>query len=483
MAGQCPFEKIASLYEKFANDLKLQMKRLINIIEGRKSMFFAESSLPNLKNVIQKLSKNDGPIGEILLMKNMSNEGFLYLLKDIFRFYHGRIPKSEQLLVFYPDVMEKIFKVHQQIMLGEGPLPLDWRYFIAISAVSCYQCEYLYYLLLEEFEEAGGNTEWLQNEKDILPEKLKLILDIIYEFAYNPWTFYKDQTSVISSLVKGPNATWTRHEYIQLVLIIAFYHSYASFVLSMGVLPELDFPRDYNKNKFLRANDEEWKVMIESSPLNKKSTNEIVLALKTIAETAEKEKPTKGKTASKTDIPEDEDFSWQGTVNLTPLYRTLFGKKPAQFTSYNYRKSPGITSDDYSWKIQGYAHIAEYSEQLAQDINEKYDYITKMTLESFGNEKGIRTEPFRKSVIYYLELIHGYEHLDFEYKQINILLPKELKAAIKIMCSLPQNMNYDLLQQIPIEFKEFELIHIGLLVMESKFQIELMYGLLPFELD
>jgi len=37
----------------------------------------------------------------------------------------------------------------------------------------------------------------LQNEKDILPEKLKLILDIIYEFAYNPWTFYKDQTSVI----------------------------------------------------------------------------------------------------------------------------------------------------------------------------------------------------------------------------------------------------------------------------------------------
>jgi len=114
------------------------MKRLINIIEGRKSMFFAESSLPNLKNVIQKLSKNDGPIGEILLMKNMSNEGFLYLLKDIFRFYHGRIPKSEQLLVFYPDVMEKIFKVHQQIMLGEGPLPLDWRYFIAISVIKEY---------------------------------------------------------------------------------------------------------------------------------------------------------------------------------------------------------------------------------------------------------------------------------------------------------------------------------------------------------
>lgn len=484
MAGQCPFVNIASLYEKLIAEMKLQTKRLSNIVEGRKSMYFPENSLPNLKSVIRSLSAG-GSLNNILLMKSLSKQGFLFLLKDIFRFYHGRIPKSEQLLVFYPDVMEKVFKVHRQIMLDDGPLPLDWRYFIAISAVSCYQCEYLYYLLLGEFEEAGGNVDWLNNEKNVLPEKLRCILDIIYGFAYSPWTFYKEKKNVISSLVKGTNSTWTRQEYIQLILIISFYHSYASFVLSMGVMPELDFPRDYNKNKYLRANDEEWRAMLESSPLNKKSTNEIVMALKNIADNIEKEKPMKGKDklSNKSAIPEDEDFSWHATSNPTPLYRTFFGKNSAHFLSFDSRKLARITSDDYSWKIQGYAHISEYSEQLAQDINEKYDYIFKMTLGSFGEEKGIQTEPFRQSVIYYLELIHGYEHLEFDYKQINMLLPKEFKAAIKTMCSLPQNMNIEIFQQIPIAFKDFEMIHIGLLVMESKFQIELMYGLLLLELE
>jgi hypothetical protein len=43
-----------------------------------------------------------------------------------------------------------------------------------------------------------------------------------------------------------------------------------------------------------------------------------------------------------------------------------------------------MNSDDYTWKIQGFAQLSEYSSQLAKDMNEKYEYITKMTLESYS---------------------------------------------------------------------------------------------------
>jgi len=82
--------------------------------------------------VVTALGNEEAPIPEILLMKTLSRADFHVLLKDIFKFHHGRIPKSEQLLLFYPDVMDKLFKVHRGIMLDEGPLPLDWRYFIGI---------------------------------------------------------------------------------------------------------------------------------------------------------------------------------------------------------------------------------------------------------------------------------------------------------------------------------------------------------------
>lgn len=248
----------------------------------------------------------------------------------------------------------------------------------------------------------------------------------------------------------------------------------------------MDFPRDLNKDNYLRASDEDWKMMLKNSPLSRRTNKEIVNTLKSLAEQSGKEKKrdkSQGRKGSdKGNMSEDEDFNHHTFSQTNPIFAKFYHNKSVEFHSYNY-KNKGMNSDDYTWKIQGFAQLSEYSSQLAKDMNEKYEYITKMTLESFGEEKEIQTEPFRQSIMYYLELIHGYEHPEFEYKQINTLLPKEFKAAIKTMCCLPQNLHFGVLNKIPIDFKVYELIHIGLLVMETKFQIELMYGLLPLEVS
>jgi sestrin len=42
-----------------------------------------------------------------------------------------------------------------------GILPITWKFYIAIMAVSCYDCEYLMFLLTEQFILHGGDIEWI----------------------------------------------------------------------------------------------------------------------------------------------------------------------------------------------------------------------------------------------------------------------------------------------------------------------------------
>jgi len=149
-------------------------------------------------------------------MKNLNNEELFTLMKDIFKFYHGRIPKPEQILLWYPDYLQTFFSAQRTLMVEEGSLPLDWRYYLAIlvshkgnklisQAVACYGCEYLYYLLVEGFIEAGGEVNWLTNPSESLPDLLKPFIDITYEFAYNPWIFYKGKSKTFVSKISEHN--------------------------------------------------------------------------------------------------------------------------------------------------------------------------------------------------------------------------------------------------------------------------------------
>ena len=65
-------------------------------------------------------------------MSNINHEDFFDLLKDIFNFYHGRLPRAEQILLWYPDYLARFFELQRVIMMEDGPIPLDWRFFIAL---------------------------------------------------------------------------------------------------------------------------------------------------------------------------------------------------------------------------------------------------------------------------------------------------------------------------------------------------------------
>jgi len=132
-------------------------------------------------------------------------------------------------------------------------------------------------------------------------------------------------------------------------------------------------------------------------------------------------------------------------------------------------KEKTITSEEYEWNIHGLDQVSEVYQEIADNITSKYEYITKMTLGSFCDYNDVKTDPFRKSIISYIEFLHGYEHLDFDYKQMGNLLPQDFRLAIKTMACLPQDLNFHLINKIPIEFKTYEVCHASLLIMEAKF--------------
>lgn len=59
-------------------------------------------------------------------------ENFHSLLIKIFNFNHGKIPHLERLLCWFPEQLQKHFDSRMSLMFSSGPLPLDWRFFIAI---------------------------------------------------------------------------------------------------------------------------------------------------------------------------------------------------------------------------------------------------------------------------------------------------------------------------------------------------------------
>lgn len=64
-----------------------------------------------------------------------SKENFLNLLSEIFTLNNGKIPYLERILCWYPELLKINLDTKQCIMIDSGPLPLDWRFFIAIMVI------------------------------------------------------------------------------------------------------------------------------------------------------------------------------------------------------------------------------------------------------------------------------------------------------------------------------------------------------------
>jgi len=187
-------------------------------------------------------------------------------------------------------------------------LPPAWKYYIAIQAVSCYECEYLLKILEEQYLLNGGRMDWITEGLKKVDPKLQKLAELNEILAFKPWTL---SGTNLEKLIKGSN--WSLPEVIVAGIILADYHSLCGFVQGMGLVESTDFTRKLAKAKTL------------DSPAKKKGLDED----STLAFLKEKV-PSEGKLISsdyKSDLEELEKeegyLQLKGAApdSIPPLYR------------------------------------------------------------------------------------------------------------------------------------------------------------------
>ncbi|ETE65671.1 Sestrin-3, partial [Ophiophagus hannah] len=149
----------------------------------------------------------------------------------------GRLDNVTQVMSLHIQYLESFLRSQFYMLRVDGPLPLPYRHYIAIMAAARHQCSYLINIHVEEFLKTGGIPEWL-NGLEYIPQRLKNLNEINKLLAHRPWLVSKEH---IQKLVKTGENNWSLPELVHAVVLLAHYHSLASFVFGSGINPERDF--------------------------------------------------------------------------------------------------------------------------------------------------------------------------------------------------------------------------------------------------
>eukprot|EP00936_MAST-01D_sp_MAST-1D-sp1_P002396 g2396.t1 len=148
-----------------------------------------------------------------------------------------------------------------------------------------------------------------------------------------------------------------------------------------------------------------------------------------------------------------------------------FDVRSAEYRTYH--------TSDFDWKEQGFALAERFAPNLAPLFDELFDHAFDLTYNTLGGFADHDTSPFRHSVWYYTLRLYGIHYDDYNYGEINKICPRPMKEFIKMVACYPQVIKQEHFVSIAREmsFKDSEMVHICLLVMEARTQATLLYGL------
>lgn len=207
---------------------------------------------------------------------------------------NNRLDHVTQLMGYHPKYLDVFLKTQHFILRGDGPLPYDYRHYIAIMAVARHRCSYLINLQKQEFVLQGGNEKWLKGLQ-FIPQKLRDLYELNKILAHRPWLISKTH---IERLTKGKES-WSLSEVVHAIVLLAHFHALCSFVLGAGITAELDHenghtlrPQSICHDCVSDSDDEEEDKPIKTNPPHTltqeyESTVEVLLKkMRTLSEQA-----------------------------------------------------------------------------------------------------------------------------------------------------------------------------------------------------
>ena len=96
----------------------------------------------------------------------------------------------------FPDYVQMSFKLNNYLMNNQTVLPVTYKYYLSIMAVSCYNCEHLLKIQEEQFILNGGDPSWLKKGLKVVDTKLVNIARLNEYLAHKPWSLEADEIKV-----------------------------------------------------------------------------------------------------------------------------------------------------------------------------------------------------------------------------------------------------------------------------------------------
>lgn len=387
---------------------------------------------------------------------------------------NNRLDHITQEMGYHPTYLDIFLRTQHFILRGDGPLPFDYRHFIAIMAAGRHQCSYLINNQKQEFIMQGGDQNWLGGLTHI-PQKLRDLYEINKILAHRPWLLNKTH---IQKLTKGSDS-WSLAEVVHAIVLLAHFHSLSSFVFGCGVNDEVEEKGEAKNVSPTKQNTGNGKP--GPNGWSEVGVETLMERMKSLSERSEE--PSESERAKRFERVEVQSVEIS-SLETTPIKPSIgqFVEDPSFIYEDFARRDetsdiPTFRVQDYSWDDHGYSLVNRLYSDVGNLLDEKFKTAYNLTYYTMGGRKDVDTSRFRRAIWNYIQCMYGIRHDDYDYGEVNQLLERSLKAFIKSVCCFPERVTKVDYDKVLREFKHSEKVHVNIMVLEARMQAELLYAL------
>ncbi|XP_077976964.1 sestrin-1-like isoform X2 [Glandiceps talaboti] len=403
----------------------------------------------------------------------------------------SRLDNITQVMGFHPQYTEHFYQTQNFMLRGDGPLPFEYRHYIAIMAAARHRCLHIIRLQETEFLLQGGDPEWLKGLQHI-PQKLQHLNDLNKKLAHRPWLVTKDD---MQKLLRGKD-NWSLSELVHAIVLLSHFHAICSFAYGCGVNPEVDSDggftmRPPSVNETAEAKDTNCQNSAETNHEHLEldspegGVEELVQKMKRLEE-SEAEEPTQEEMVKRFERIEKQSVELlpQSEEQVNHLKADLSKYiEDADFTYQDFAKRgsmstiPTFRVQDYSWEDHGFSLVNRLYSDIGSLLDDKFRVAQDLTYNTMGMQTNVDTSSLRRGIWNYIHCMFGIRHDDYDYGEVNQLLERSLKAYIKTATCFPERTTKKHFDGFWRGFKHSEKVHVNVMILEARMQAELLYAL------